>query len=191
MLDYSRFASDEREEEDHTRMDRRRFVRRAGFRFLGPSTIEEWKGRAAWHSDACVALGLIGHGIRANKHRAAWSWNARRFQRIKGCTVTLIKQRQSQNELEKLSNLSYVKKTPKLVEICLNFIKGSRYNKKEDERVTNRGNEGTDSRLLPPPPGPGAAHFLQPLHVSQRLFRNSNAVNVERFRGQRVGTRPG
>ena len=70
MLDYSRFASDEHEEEDHTRMDRRRFVRRAGFRFLGPSTIEEGKGRAAWHSDACVALGLIGHGIRANKHRA-------------------------------------------------------------------------------------------------------------------------
>ena len=70
MLDYSRFASDEREEEDHTRMDRRRFVRRAGFRFLGPSTIEEGKGHAAWHSDACVVLGLIGHGIRANKHRA-------------------------------------------------------------------------------------------------------------------------
>ena len=123
MLDYSRFASDEHEEEDHTRMDRRRFVRRAGFRFLGPSTIEEGKGRAAWHSDACVALGLIGHGIRANKHRAAWSWNARRFQRIKGCTVTLLKQRQSQNELEKLSNLSYVKKTQKLVEICLKIIK--------------------------------------------------------------------
>ena len=27
------------------------------------------KGRTAWHSDA-FALGLIGHGIRANKHRA-------------------------------------------------------------------------------------------------------------------------
>ena len=80
-----------------------------------------------------------------------------------------------------------VKKTPKLVED--NQSKGSRNNEKEDERVTNRGNEGTDSRLLPP--GPGAAHFLQPLHVSQRLFRNSNAVNVERFRGQRVGTRSG
>ena len=34
------------------------------------SMIEEGKGGAAWHSDACVVLGLIGHGIRANKHRA-------------------------------------------------------------------------------------------------------------------------
>ena len=45
-----------------------------------------------WHSDAYI-LGLIGHGIRANKHRPSsrrvGEWNARRFQRIRGTHSTV------------------------------------------------------------------------------------------------------
>ena len=75
MLDYSRFATGERGEEDHTRIDGRSLedglCDEPDFDSWAPSSmIEEGKGGAAWHSDACVVLGLIGHGIRANKHRA-------------------------------------------------------------------------------------------------------------------------